>query len=470
MLLKNTIMPGKLFAILIATMVASCSPSLQEEAQKPNVLFIAIDDLNDWTGVLGGHPQSRTPNIDELASQGMLFTNAHCAAPACNPSRVALLTGKRPTSTGIYINPQPWREVLSDEVTIPAYFKENGYISIGAGKIFHGAYPDTAAWDLYYPSKIRNRPADPLPENRPLNKISNTRHFDWGPLQVADKEMGDTKVADWVIDQLQKQHEKPFFLAAGIFRPHLPWYVPQPYFDNYPVEDIQLPPFLETDLDDVPDAGIAMAKPLRDHKKVIEHDQWKKAVQGYLASIEYADRQVGRIIDALQQSQHNENTIIVLWSDHGWHLGEKSHWRKFALWERATRVTFTIFAPGIGEAGQSSRPVNLVDIYPTLLDLTGLPTKSGLDGVNLRPLLEDPDTVWPHVSITTHGRGNHAIRDDQWRYIRYADGSEELYNLKEDRNEWTNLANDPANITIKEKLSKFLPTHEASSAPRDPNR
>ena len=463
-------MLNKLLAILIVFAFSSCKSLLKEDSHKPNVLFIAIDDLNDWTGVLGGHPQTRTPNIDNLASQGMLFTNAHCAAPACNPSRVALLSGKRPTSTGIYINPQPWREVLSDVVTLPAYFKSNGYVSLGAGKIFHGIYPDTIAWDEYYPSKIQNRPADPRPDDMPINGIPNTRHFDWGPVQVDDKEMGDTKVADWVISQFQKEHEKPFFLAAGMFRPHLPWYVPQSYFDHYPLEGIQLPHFMESDLDDVPDAGIAMAKPNGDHKNVIDHDQWKKAVQGYLASIEFSDRQVGRIIKSLQQSPHKENTIIVLWSDHGWHLGEKSHWRKFALWERATRVTFMIVDPAIGITGQSSRPVNLVDIYPTLIDLTGLPQKDGLDGVSLRSLLEAPGASWPHVSITTHGRGSHAIRDDRWRYIRYADGSEELYDLQEDKNEWTNLADDPTSNEIKERLSQFLPTHEAPSAPRDPNK
>ena len=459
------------FLLLIVFLsFSSCDPTSEEMTRRQNVLFIAVDDLNDWIGALNGHSQVKTPNIDKLASRGILFTNAHTAAPACNPSRVALLTGLCPTTSGIYLNPQPWRPVLPDVVTIPKYFQSNGYISLGAGKIFHGAFPDPGAWDDYYPSKTQTRPADPKPENVPVNGIPDTQHFDWGPLNVNDDQMGDTKVADWVIKQLQRHHEKPFFLAAGIFRPHLPWYVPQKYFDSYPLEEIQLPPFLESDLEDIPPPGIAMAKPMGDHKNIIKYNQWKEAVQGYLASIEFADIQIGRIIDVLDQSHYRENTIIVLWSDHGWHLGEKSHWRKFALWERSTRVTFMIVAPNIAKPGRSSRPVNLIDIYPTLIDLTGLPEKNDLDGLSLRSLLETPNAHWPRPSITTHGRGNHAVRDDRWRYIRYVDGSEELYDLENDKNEWMNLASDSTYFEIKSKLIDWLPKTEAASAPLLENR
>jgi arylsulfatase A-like enzyme len=368
----------KLILLGVVVLMPSCTQhnGQLEEVDQPNILFIAVDDLNDWTGVLNGHPQVRTPNIDRLASRGVLFTNAHSPAPACNPSRVAVLTGLLPSTSGVYFNNQRWRQFLPDAETLPQYFMKNGYTALGAGKIFHSSFADPASWDKYFPSKRKTSPDDPFPKNIPLNGISSTRNFDWGPIDVEDREMGDYKLASWVIEQLHSTHKKPFFLAAGFYRPHLPWYVPKTYFDHYPLDSIQLPIVLANDLDDIPPAGISMANPMEHHKKVIAHDQWKKAVQGYLAAIEFADAQVGRVIDALDQSAYKDNTIIVLWSDHGWHLGEKSHWRKFALWERATRVTFMIFDPRDTKAGSRlSQPVNLLSIYPTLVELAGLPSK-----------------------------------------------------------------------------------------------
>jgi arylsulfatase A-like enzyme len=202
-----------------------------------------------------------------------------------------------------------------------------------------------------------------------------------------------------------------------MWRPHLPWFAPQEYFDNYPLSSIKLPPYLENDLEDVPNEGIKMAKRSNDHEKVIEYNQWKSAIQGYLASIEFADAQVGRILEALNNSEFRDNTTIVLWSDHGWQLGEKEAWRKFSLWERSTRVTFIIVDPDIKKAGVSSRPINLIDVFPTLIDLTGSPKKEDLDGLSLLPLLKQNESDWSSPSITTHGRGNHSIRDDRWRYI-----------------------------------------------------
>ncbi|MCO4822865.1 MAG: sulfatase [Flavobacteriaceae bacterium] len=454
--------------VSLCLLVPSCNQVTENKAKK-NVLFISVDDLNDWVGVLNGHPQATTPNIDKLASQGVLFTNAHAAAPACNPSRVAIMTGLYPTSTGIYLNNHPWRPVIPDVVTIPEYFRDNGYSALGAGKIYHLPYPDSQAWDDYYPSKTKTKPDDPLPDILPANGIPKKGWFDWGPLDNKDEDMGDFKVADWVIDQLNKDQEKPFFLAAGMWRPHLPWFVPKEYFDNYPLGSIKLPPYLENDLEDVPNEGIKMAKRSNDHEKVIEYNQWKSAIQGYLASIEFADAQVGRILEALNNSEYRDNTTIVLWSDHGWQLGEKEAWRKFSLWERSTRVTFIIVDPDIKKAGISSRPVNLIDVFPTLIDLTDSPKKEDLDGLSLLPLIKQYEGDWSRPSITTHGRGNHSIRDDRWRYIKYSDGSEELYDHINDDNEWTNLANDTEYIEVKNRLAKWLPTNEAASAPLDEN-
>ncbi|MBT4484996.1 MAG: sulfatase, partial [Candidatus Latescibacteria bacterium] len=304
------------------------------KSDKPNVLFIAIDDLNDWIGCLGGHPDVKKPNIDSLSQRGVIFTNAHCAAPACCPSRTALMTGIRPSTSGVYTNAQPFRQskVLKNAVTIPQHFMAHGYHSLGTGKIYHGIYPDPPSWDDYWPSQMKTRPEDPMPENPPLNGIPNTRHFDWGPVDVSDEKMGDRQVADWTVRQLHRNHEKPFFLACGFYRPHLPWYVPQKYFDMYPPETITLPNVKVDDLDDVPPIGRKIARPGGDHTTVLKYNQWRKAVQGYLASISFVDACVGRVIDAFDKCRYRNNTIIVLWSDHGWHLGEKLHWRKFALW------------------------------------------------------------------------------------------------------------------------------------------
>jgi len=321
-------------AVALGARLGAAAPA---EGGRPNVLFIAIDDLNDWTGCLGGHPDVKTPNIDRLAARGVLFENAFCSAPACNPSRTSLMHGILPSTSGIYLNPQPWREPLKGKVTLEQHFQANGYTTIGRGKIYHGggsksAYFDPSGWDDYVP-----KGGDPAPPKRPVNGIPGAAHFDWGPVDVPDREMDDHKVSVWIAQQLAKKRDKPFFLACGFFRPHLPWYVPRKYFDLYPEGQITLPNVKDDDLDDVPPIGRKMARPTGDHKRVLEHKQWRKAVQGYLASITFVDACVGRVLDALDRSPHAKNTIIVLWGDHGWHLGEKLHWRKFALWEPTPR-------------------------------------------------------------------------------------------------------------------------------------
>ena len=445
--------------------------SAEQAKDKPNVLFIAIDDLNDWIGCLGGHPDVKTPNLDRLSQRGVLFTNAFCSAPACNPSRASLLTGILPSTSGVYHNPQPWRPVLPNVVTIPQHFMAHGYSALGTGKIFHGAYPDPPSWDEYFPSKTKTRPGDPLPPNRPLNGIPKTAHFDWGPVDAEDGDMGDWKVADWARGELAKEHDKPFFLAVGIFRPHLPWYVPKKYFDMYPPDQITLPNVKEDDLDDIPPIGKKIARPNGDHKKVIDHNQWRKAVSSYLASISFADACVGRVIDALDRSAYADNTIIVLWSDHGWHLGEKLHWRKFALWEEATHNVFMVVAPGITKpGGRCERTVSMIDIYPTLIDICGLNPKNELVGKSLMPLLKNPSAAWDRPALTTHGRNNHSIRSERWRYIRYRDDTEELYDHDKDEMEWDNLASMPEYDEVKKELSRWLPKVNAPDAPRDNNK
>ncbi len=431
---------------------------------RPNVLFIAIDDLNDWVGCLGGHPDVKTPNLDALARRGVSFTHAYCSAPACNPSRASLLTGIRPSTSGVYHNNQPWRPVMRDAVTLPQHFMAHGYKVVGRGKIFHGSYPDPASWQEYIP-----KGRDPLPPNRPLNGIPNTAHFDWGPLDVPDEQMDDTKVAHWGIEFLRQQQPQPFFLACGFFRPHLPWYVPRKYFEMYPPEQVTLPNVNEHDLDDIPPIGRRIAKPDGDHKRVIETHNWRRAVSGYLASITFVDTQVGKLLDALYSSPYADNTIIILWGDHGWHLGEKLHWRKFALWEEATHAPLMVVAPGVTPSGANcDRTVSFLHIYPTLVELCGLaPLKGQLEGVSFVPLLKDPTAAWERPAVTTYGRNNHSVRSEGWRYIRYRDGTEELYDEVTDPLEWTNLAGQPEHAATKQELAAWLPKVNAEEAPRD---
>lgn len=436
----------------------------EKRSRPPNVLFIAVDDLNDWINPLGGYPRVRTPNLDRLAASGMLFTRAYCSAPACNPSRASLLTGVRPSTSGVYDNGQPWRPVMRDVVTLPQHFMTMDYHVVGGGKIYHGNYPDRASWHEYF-----KQPGDPSPASRPANGIGGMdSHFDWGPLDVDDAEMGDSKVTTWAVEYLKSKRDKPCFLAVGLYRPHLPWYVPRKYFDLYPLADIVLPQVKADDLDDVPVIGRRMAKPEGDHRRVIETTNWERGLQGYLASITFADACIGRLLDALDASGEADRTIIVLWGDHGWHLGEKLHWRKFTLWEEATRVPLVIVAPGVMKRGtRCERTVSLLDLYATLAALCGSAPPKTVEGRNLVPLLKDPETPWEYPVVTTHGRNNHAVRSERWRYIRYYDGTEELYDHDADPMEWTNLAGKPEHESVKKDLAVWLPKINAEDAPSD---
>jgi arylsulfatase A-like enzyme len=435
----------------------------QTDAEGPNVLFVALDDLNDWVGGLNGHPDAKTPNIDRLASRGMLFAQAHCPAPLCNPSRAAVLTGIHPTTSGVYRNLQPPQTAMPEVTTLPEHFMDHGYEVVGGGKIFH--WNDRAAWHEYFPAAD-----DPLPgDDADPDAYSRAAGVVWGKLDVPDGDMNDYGLTTAAAAYLAQPHDQPFFLAVGLYRPHMPWQVPRQYFDKYPLEEIDLPEVLKTDLDDVPPIGVAIADPDR-HGQMLAADSWREAVQGYLASVSFADAQVGRLLDALDQGPNGDNTIVVLWSDHGWHLGEKQHWRKFALWEEATRTPLVFSVPGLTQPGSVSRqPVDLTNIYPTLADLCGLPVDAPIDGVSLRPLLEDPNALWDRPALTTLYPGNHAVRSERWRYIRYADGSEELYDHHQDPHEWTNLADDPALAPVKQALAAWLPETESPEAPYRPH-
>jgi len=453
-------------------------PGHAQDAGRPDVLFIAIDDLNDWVGVLGGHPQAKTPNIDALAARGMVFANAHASAVICNPSRTSLMLGLRPSTNGIYENDSNWldHQHLADLPTIPRYFRDHGYRTLGAGKIYHAhtyridafsGYQDARAWDAFYPSFERQLPDEVGPPVRPANGNPINIGFDWSHVVADDRAMGDGQVAAWISERLLEPTDRPRFVAAGIYRPHLPWYLPQAYFDAHPLPDIVLPTVLENDLEDVSEIGREFTQgtfmPALDiHEWVVEANKWAEGVQAYLASVTFADAMVGQIVDALDSSGRAGNTIIALWSDHGWHLGEKQRWRKHTLWEESTRVPLIFVAPGVTAPGsRSARIVSLLDLFPTLAELAGIEAPSHLEGTSLVPLLRDPDAEWNRPAISTHQFGNHAVRSERFRYIRYYDGSEELYDHDADPNEWHNVADDPDYADAKAELASWLPTGDA---------
>ncbi len=452
------------------------------DSGKPNILFISMDDLNDWIGCLGGHPQAHTPNLDRLAASGILFTNAHCPAPACNPCRTAIMTGLAPNTSGLYSNRQKMREVLPDAELIPKYFTRHGYWSGGSGKILH-YFIDAPSWDEYFPAKETenpfprtldhdNRPVS-LPRGGPWQYIDT----DWGPLDATDEEYGgDWLVSKWVGEQLSRQHDRPFFLACGIYRPHEPWFVPKKYFDMFPLDEIQLPPgYKADDLDDLPPAGKKRG-PNRYFEHIQKHGQWKPAIQGYLASIAFADAMLGRVLDALEAGPNADHTMVVLWSDHGWHLGEKQHWQKYTAWRACTRVPLMIRVPkgtqGLPEgtvAGQvCDQPVNLLSLFPTLTELSGLPAKPDNDGISLVPLLKNPNGDWDHDSVTyLEDPESYSVSGRQFRYIHYANGDEELYEPGVDRHEWTNLAGQSGYASVLKNFrarspKKFAPLVAAS--------
>ncbi|MCC5930854.1 MAG: sulfatase [Cyclobacteriaceae bacterium] len=456
--------------IIIASFLVRAQP-VEAQKDKPNILLITIDDLNDWVGHLEGHPKVLTPHIDRLAAQGVSFTNAQVQAPLCNPSRTSFLTGLRPTTTGIYAL-SPWFRQLDaykDLVTLPQYFERQGYVTMTTGKTYHDAYPpkedrkdgpEFTRWGFH--GGFFPRPDKPF--------VPETGHplVDWGVFPENDSDQDDWKVAEWAIKQLENQSKnKPFFLCVGFRHPHVPLYTSQKWFDLYPEEDVLLPVMRGDDRDDVPDFSWYLHWDLPEPRLawLQMHHQWKPKVRAYLASISFVDMLVGRLLDALEKNGLSENTIVVLLSDHGYHLGTKDISGKNSLWYESTRVPFIFAGKGIKEQGKlCDAPVELLDLFPTLTDLAKLSAPQGLDGHSLFPLLQDvkAERIWP--AICTHGPGNHVIVTRQWRFIQYADGSRELYDRITDKYEWNNLSGKEGYAPVMEYLARYLP-ESASPAP-----
>ena len=472
---------------LVVIAFLSFANSLFAQDGKPNVLFIAVDDLNERVGVYGGHSQAKTPHIDRFAQKAMIFRNASCPGPVCGPSRSALLSGFMPSTTGLYGNSNNMLDsvFVQTSATLPEYFSKHGYITISKGKIFHKHSTENGqdhghwAFDIWEAAKgggkvdaeryfcrdegiINGRKI----ENPKFTKSGGSR-LAFGPLIGGKEQTKDYRTAKWFEAKLKEDYEKPFFMAVGISKPHLPFYAPKEYFDLHPLESIILPEYRMDDLDDILNAGGAAAfKPHVDFQWCREYGVMREVVQAYLATVSYADECVGVVLDALVNSQYADNTIVVIWGDHGWHFGEKLKFRKASLWREATQLPLIIQTPDMQTGQDCERNVNLIDLYPTLIDLCGLPEKE-LDGTSIGPLLENPNLVW-RPTLTTQGKGNHAVISERWHYNSYARGFEELYDLDNDPMQWTNLvhsAPESAAVVMAE-LKTYLPEYEAEEIPK----
>ncbi len=462
-------------ALLLACGGSVCHAAEPNTKDRPNVLFIAIDDQNDWLGCLGGHPQAITPNLDALAERGTLFIDAHCQSPLCNSSRTSVMLGLRPTTTGIY-GLGPWfLEVpaLRDSVSLPKYFSQRGYRTLMAGKIYHSHFGRAPGREFDVIGPAAN--PGPFPKQKLVDTPTKNPWVDWGLFDHRDEDKGDYKVASWAIEQLEhckSKPDEPFFLSVGFFLPHVPCYATQKWFDMYPEHSVQLPLVKPGDRDDTPRFSWYMHWKLPEPrlKWLQENHQWRNLVRSYMACTSFTDHQVGRVLRALEEKKLAENTIVVLWSDHGYHLGEKLMTGKTTLWHRSTHVPLIFAGPGIASGARPSQPVELLDIYPTLLDLCGLPAKKENEGISLRPQLTNANAKRERPALTSHNPGNHAVKSERWRYILYADGSDELYDTHNDPNEWTNIAHRPESKTVIAEHRRWLPESSAPHAPGSHSR
>ena len=409
--------------------------------EKPNIVFIAIDDQNDWIGCLGGHPNALTPHIDKLASRGTLFTNAHCQSPLCNSSRTSLMTGLRPDSTGIY-GLAPWFRNLAefkDLTSLPQHLEQQGYATLSAGKIYHGGYGRKPS-DREFQSLGPGATGAPFPDKKLVNTPSKMKLVDWGLFPHRDEDKGDYKIAQWAVEALNKKPQGPFFLSAGFFLPHVPCFATEKWFELHPLEKTSLPLIQRGDREDTPRFSwyLHWSLPEPRLRWLEDHDQWMNLTRSYLACTSFVDHQVGKIMEAIDRNGFRDNTIIVLWSDHGWHVGEKDITGKNSLWDDGTRVPLIFAGPQI-DSGVCSQPVELLDIYPTLCDLTQSKKPKHLEGLSLVAQLQDATAKRQRPAITTHNHHNHGVRSEKWRFIQYADGSQELYDMVKDPHEWNNL-------------------------------
>ena len=439
-----------------------CSRS---QPKRPNVLFLIVDDMNDYGfyNALGG---VKTPHLDRFKQTALTFEKAYCASPACVPSRAAVFSGLYPHTTGAYRNGcDPWNQApLESTESLPELFKRSQYTTYGQGKLTHAPVAEeklNAMWD----NKPHGGGFGPFPPEE--DQVAG-RFWGWTPWEDPDSDFPDVVNADSVIEFLEQDHEKPFFLAYGLWRPHTPFTAPKRFFEMYDLAQVELPPYKEDDLADVPKLGRDLAAVWGERFVVSGKDteqSWREFVWAYLACTSFADWSCGRVLEALDKSPYADNTIVVFWSDNGYHCGEKDHWEKTTLWEQASLTPMAIRLPGSAQAGKTcARPVGLIDLYPTLADYCRLDDLAHeLEGQSLRPLLEDPEGPWEHPALTTFGEGYASVRDERFRYIQYPDGTEELYDHDLDPHEWDNIAQAPEHSAVKDRLAQAIPAQFAKS-------
>jgi arylsulfatase A-like enzyme len=456
-------------------------------AKQPNVLFLAVDDMNDWIGSLGATPRAITPNLDKLAARGVNFSNAHTPGVYCAPARAAIFSGQYASTTGCYRSSDYFTDHPEIE-GLPLSFSKAGYTTLGVGKLYHhmpGSI-DVRGWDEFYLRKPSQRKEGwsldnwteetPFPDPFPASvfnkgkEIKGGLFLEWAGLpNDKEEEMADTIRVNWAAEQLGNKHDKPFFLACGIYAPHFPNYCPQKYFDLYERDKIELPPIKVDDLEDLPER-MKRAKTARSkiHKELEAKGAVKDAIHGYLACMSYADAMMGRVLNALEKSPYADNTIVVLWSDHGYHHGEKYDWGKHTLWERTSNVPFIWAGPGVKKGVVTDVTASLIDMYPTFVEMCGLPRPhQKLEGTSLASTLEKPEVAKDRdVYLPYMAPGEYAIINKDWRYISYGDDGEELYDLKSDPNEWNNLAENPNYEDTKRLLRKSAPKKFSPAAPK----
>lgn len=458
----------KLFFLLLSSLF--CQSTAFAESTKLNVLFIAVDDMNNDLGTYG-HPVVKSPNIDRLAAKGTRFDHAYSQYPLCSPSRSSLMTGLRPDTIKVYDLNKHFRSEVPDVVTLPQLFQKHGYAVARVGKIYHYSVPkdigtngldDAPSWQTRINPAGRDKKEESLVTNyTPKRGLGSSLSFMRS--EGADEEQTDGMIATESIKLLEQYQKdgKPFFLATGFFRPHCPYIAPKKYFDLYPLEKVSMPAGGWKYLDKVPKPALASTKPWP-WFGVTEH-QSREALQAYWAAISFADAQVGRLLDALDRLGLADNTVVVFWSDHGYHTGQHGLWKKQSLFEQSARVPLIIYAPGQKAGGKgSSRTVELVDLYPTLADLCALPVPKNLAGTSLRPLLDKADAEWDKPAFTQVMRSSHvvgrSVRTEQYRYTvwRGRNTATELYDYNADPEEQNNLAHDPSKAKIIEELQKLM--------------
>ena len=460
------------FRVLISFLIITCYVFGQDrvyQGEVPNVVFIMASDLNDWVGAMDGHPNAKTPNIDRLAKRGMLFTNAYVASPDKGPSRMAILSGMNPSTTGLYRGMMNMRSHIGSQQTLPQYFKDYGYTTYRSGNIGNpNSAPDAESWSFSYPSAKQHSPKFTMPDSFGSKVVASNR-WQIAAIDGDDSKFDDSLVADWAIDQIKLEQEAPFFLAVGFSHARLPWVAPKKYFDLHPLESIRLPRVKDTDLNDVSDYAKS-SKVARDsyqkHEQFSNIDTWKKKVQAYLASVSYLDAQVGRVVSALENSKYGRNTLIVFCSDNGFHLGEKQMWNRYSLWDEATKVPLIIAGGkklGLPKGKKIEKPIGLVNIYPTVVSICDLPRNVNLDGDDMTKFIFDNSFEWKKPALTTISENNHALVSDKWKYILWSDGSEELYDRENDPDEWVNLADSEKFTPEKDKLSWYFPERVAET-------